>query len=87
MNWTLVHPIDEESPFYGRTSDEIAQRGGEVLVLLKGFDESFSQTVYARYSYTEKEIEFGRRFERMFYTNDAGDVVVETAKLSNTQEV
>ena len=87
MNWTLVHPIDEESPFYGRTSDEIAQRGGEVLVLLKGFDESFSQTVYARYSYTGNEIEFGRRFERMFYTNDAGDVVVETAKLSNTQEV
>lgn len=87
MNWTLVHPITEESPFYGINEKDIAESGGEVLVLLKGFDESFSQTVYARYSYTAKEIQFGRRFERMFFTNDAGDVVVETAKLSNTVDI
>ena len=87
MNWTLVHPIDSESPLYGSSAEEVTKNGGEILVLLKGFDESFGQTVYTRYSYTAEEIEFDRQFERMFYTNEVGDVVVETAKLSKTKSI
>lgn len=87
MNWTLVHVIDESSPLFQLTHADLKQSGAEVLVLIKGFDESFGQTVYARYSYTFAEIEFNKVFDRMFFTNDAGDVMVQTSKLSNTKTI
>jgi inward rectifier potassium channel len=87
MNWTLVHVINPESPLFGKIARDIEQSGGEVLVLIKGFDESFGQTVYARYSYTFSEIEFNKVFDRMFFTNDVGDVMVQTSKLSDTKTI
>ena len=48
LAWTIVHPIDDESPFKNSTADECIGADAEVLVLLKGIDEVFSQTVHAR---------------------------------------
>ena len=56
LTWTIVHPIDEDSPFYGKTETEIKLFESEILILIKGFDDTFSQVVHSRYSYTSDEI-------------------------------
>ena len=43
----------------------------EFNVLLTAVDETFSQTVHSRSSYTGEEVLFGRRFEMMFAESDA----------------
>jgi len=44
-SWILNHPIDEESVLYGRSVEEIKRMDLEIYVLLKGFDDVFSQTI------------------------------------------
>ena len=56
LTWTIVHPIDADSPLFGKTSAELARSQAEVLILVKGVDDTFSQTVHARYSYRYDEI-------------------------------
>jgi inward rectifier potassium channel len=70
LSWTLVHPINEESPFYGFTAEDFKNTEGEVIVYLKAFDDLFSNTVAASTSYTFDEIVYGAKFEMMYAEND-----------------
>ena len=66
LAWTVVHPIDQSSPFYGMTRKGLEHIGAEVLVLLSGIDETFEQTVHARSSYLPEDIVWGARFTSIF---------------------
>ncbi|HEY7214057.1 MAG TPA: ion channel [Thermoanaerobaculia bacterium] len=66
LAWTIVHPIDEESPLWGATQEDLKDWDAEFLVLLSGIDETFSQTVHTRSSYKASEIVCGARFADLF---------------------
>jgi len=76
LTWTIVHPIDNESPLFGKTPDDLRQSEAEVLVKVKGWDETFSQTVHQRYSYRHDEIMWNARFTPAFAINEEGDMVL-----------
>lgn len=71
-SWTIVHPIDENSPFNGLTETDIHELKVELIVLLKAFDDTFSQTIYSRSSFKAAEIKMGRKFIPMFKTLENG---------------
>ena len=71
LSWTLVHPIDENSPLYGFSADDFAKAEGELMVQVKAFDDLFSTTVATRTSYTFDEIIYGARFEMMYFENES----------------
>jgi inward rectifier potassium channel len=71
LTWTVVHPIDEESPLHGQTADSFRSCGLEVLVLLKAFDETFSSIVQTRTSYAYDDIVWGARFADAFLAHAA----------------
>ena len=48
----------------------------EVLILISGFDDTFSQNVHTRYSYTANEIEMNKKFMKNFYVSETGEVVL-----------
>lgn len=87
MNWTLVHPIDEESPLYGRTKEELEQMKFEMLVMIKAFDDTFSQTVHTRFSYRFDEIVWGAKFKRPYFVDDNHQMVFEIDKLSDYEQI
>ena len=41
LTWTIVHPIDESSPLYGKTAEDLARMKAEFLILIKAFDDTF----------------------------------------------
>jgi inward rectifier potassium channel len=86
LSWTIVHPIDEDSPMWGMTAEELAARDAEFLVLLSGIDETFSQLVHARTSYKPRDIIFGHRFVNIYkpVTPD-GTVAIDVRKLGQTE--
>ena len=86
LTWTIVHPIDEESPLFGITAEDLARAQSEFLILLKAYDDTFSQTVFARYSYRHDEVQWGKRFAPAFRVDDRGDMVVELDRLGNVTE-
>jgi inward rectifier potassium channel len=81
LTWTVVHPIDEASPLYGKTAAELAALQAEIIILIKAYDDTFSQTVFARYSYRHDELLWGARFAPAFHVDPAGDLVLDLRKL------
>jgi inward rectifier potassium channel len=81
LTWTIVHPIDPESPLWGKTAEDLVRLEAEILVVLKGFDDTFNQTVWSRYSYRHDDILWGKRFAPSFWVDGHGDLVVEVSKV------
>jgi len=86
LTWTIVHPIDEKSPLFGKTSEDLASSQTEVLILIKAFDDTFGQFVHSRYSYRFDEIRWGARFLPAFSITDDGDMALELNRLSELEE-
>ncbi len=86
-NWTIVHPIDETSPLNGLDETAFRVANVEFIVLIKAFDDTFAQTVYARSSYKAEEIQWGGRFAPMVEVPEAGHPVVDLAKLDEIELV
>jgi inward rectifier potassium channel len=84
-NWTVVHPIDEESPFFNLSQQEFHEMRSELIILLKAFDDTFSQTVYSRTSYHTEEIIYGRKFLPMVSMDENGKSVIDL-RLINAME-
>jgi Inward rectifier potassium channel C-terminal domain/Ion channel len=85
LSWTVVHPINEDSPLYNFTKEDFAATVGEVLVFIKAFDDMFSNTVVARTSYSFKEIVYGKKFVPMYNrSGDGGVTILDLDKLNTT---
>ena len=65
LSWTIVHPIDEESPLYGVDEKACNAAQAEFMLLLTGLDETFSQSVHARTSYIGDDVVWNARFEKI----------------------
>jgi len=83
LSWTLVHPINEDSPLYGFTENDFKTHKGEVIMYLKAFDEMYSNTVAIRSSYTFDEIVYGAKFVQMFEnSSDSSKTILHINKLN-----
>ncbi|MGL1887182.1 MAG: ion channel [Reichenbachiella sp.] len=78
LNWTLVHKIDEASPLFNVSKEELEKGTAEIMILIKGFDDTFSQLVHSRYSYTWDEIVWGAKFVKPFYVDDQGQTILDS---------
>jgi len=89
LAWTIVHPIDDDSPLKGfRNFDDLRACESEFLILLNGFDETFSQTVHQRSSYRGNEVLWGARFKTMFNPPDPkGSISIDVRKLDDIERV
>jgi inward rectifier potassium channel len=81
LTWTIVHPIDSASPLFGKTPDDLAKMSAELLILIQGFDDTFSQVVHSRYSYRHDEMIWGAKFIPAFRVDPKGDLVVEVDRI------
>ena len=87
LTWTVVHPIDSESPLFGKTAEDLAATATEILILIQGFDDTFSQTVHARYSYRHDEIAWRAKFLPAFHVDEGGDLVLDVNQIDELQPV
>jgi inward rectifier potassium channel len=85
-NWTIVHAITEESPLFEQTEADLKEGEAEILVLIKGFDDSFAQTVHSRNSYLFDEIVWNAKFDIM-HENEGHLTKIDLRKLSDYKKV
>jgi inward rectifier potassium channel len=60
--WTAIHLITPASPLYGATGESLAASAARVVVSLVGLEESYGQTVYARFDYRPDAVVWNARF-------------------------
>jgi inward rectifier potassium channel len=77
LSWTAVHPITEDSPFFGQTAESLAPSSPEVVVSITGLDQTFSQTVHARHSYKLDEIVWNARFADVLTVHPDGTRTID----------
>lgn len=88
LSWTIVHPINEKSPLWGFSEEDIKNTQMEMLVFVKAFDEVFSNTVIARTSYINSEIIWGAKFKMMYHPSENGKkTVLDLRKLNHFDRV
>ena len=88
LSWTLVHPIDENSPLHGFAEEDFRLIEGEFILYVKAFDDLYSNTVAISTSYTFDEVVYGAKFEMMYDENDdQSKTILYLDKINNFRKV
>ena len=77
LTWQIMHRIDEASPLFGQTTESLMAQRAEIVVVLRGLDETFAQTIHARASYAPEEIVWGARLADVFSRAADGRPVID----------
>ena len=86
LTWQIMHQIDEASPLFGETTESLLEQRAEIVVILKGLDETFAQTIHARASYTPEEIVWGGKLVDVFSRNADGQPVIDYTRFHDIDE-
>ncbi|MDN4163906.1 ion channel [Cytophagales bacterium LB-30] len=81
LNWTLVHPITEESPLWNKNLEFVHDNQVEIIIQIKGFDETFAQTVQSRHSYVYEDFIGNARFLPAYVIDEQGDIELDLNKI------
>jgi inward rectifier potassium channel len=82
LTWTVVHPIDEGSPLFSCTMDDLVAADAEFLILLTATDETFVTIVHQRSSYKPDEVRFGHKFISIYNNAPGEPVSIDVRRLS-----
>lgn len=69
---TIVHEIDESSPFFQLNAEQLANFKFEIITVIEGTVESTGQSIQVRSSYLPSEVRWGYRFEPIVSTHGFG---------------
>lgn len=83
---TIVHEIDEDSPFFEMNKQELEASEFEIVVILEGMVEATAMTTQCRSSYVASEILWGHRFEPVLF-EEKNFYKVDYSRFDNTYEV
>ena len=83
LNWTLVHCIDEKSPLYGMTKTDFEGTDLEMMIMIKGYNETAAQSFHAKSSYTVNEIIWNAKFKVPYHFREDGVTVFELDKIDD----
>lgn len=87
LSWTVMHPIDEASPFHGMGPDECRSQAAQLVAVLTGIDSTTSSTVYARHGYTYADILFDHAFEDVMEVKEDGSVKIDLGRFHRTRPI
>ena len=86
LSWTLYHVIDEESPLYGQTAEDLGAADVSLVIVVSGYDVVAAQTVHARKPYEHSDIRFGHRYVDVLGTTEDGRVRIDYGRFHDTLE-
>jgi len=77
LTWQVIHQIDENSPLFGETNESLLKSQAEIVVIMKGTDETFVSTIHARADYTPDQLRWGRPLADIFTQDDQGRRMID----------
>ncbi|MGZ3901794.1 MAG: ion channel [Bacteroidia bacterium] len=88
LSWTIVHPIDDESPIKGLTIQDLLERDAELIILIKAINDTFSQNVHSRYSYKANEMVERAKFKPLKQeANKDGKIMIQVNDINVYEEL
>jgi inward rectifier potassium channel len=87
LSWTLFHPIDEQSPLFGKDEETLSESEINFVVSVVGFDEASGQIVRARDVFTAQDVRFGHEYVDFVWVDSEGMRHIDYAKIDATRLV
>jgi inward rectifier potassium channel len=84
LTWTVIHPVDQNSPLRGVDWANPNDVLGIVCTLI-GHDGTYAQTTYARQIYTPEDVRVGHRFVDVLSELDDGRLLIDYSKFHDTE--
>src|SRR5271163_4496709 len=85
LSWTAVHQIVEGSPLFGHTRESMSGTAPEIIVSIIGLDETFSQTVHARHTFSLDDIAWNARFANVLVLHPDGSRSVDYTRFDDIE--
>jgi inward rectifier potassium channel len=77
LSWTVMHPIDKNSPLYGVTPESLFQTQTTIVISLSGIDESVAQVIHSRHVYAAQDLFWNHRFVDIIHNTLNGDRYID----------
>jgi inward rectifier potassium channel len=85
LTWTLYHILDETSPLYNMSAEDMEAVNVAFIVSVSGYDAVAAQTIHARKSYDHSDIRFGQRYVDILESSDNKRVRIDYGKFHDTE--
>ena len=85
LTWTIMHPIDEESPLHQWLDSREPPEGFEIIVVLSGVDERTGQIIHGRWAYTPRDLRWNARFVDILGLDEQGVRTVDYGRFDDVQ--
>ncbi len=80
LSWTIVHPINEESPLRNLVENDVEELEAEFMISIKAIDDTYSQQIFDRNSYFWKEMKWDAKFLPMVSKSETGKTIIDLKK-------
>ncbi len=84
-SWTILHPIDAQSPFLDATPETFAAEEVELIVSLFGTDDTSYQPVHARHEYEHMNILWGARHADVLSETPDGNLLLDIRRFHDVE--
>ncbi len=86
LTWTIMHPIDANSPLHGWIEHQSQMGNAEIIVVLSGTDASSGQTIYGRWAYRAENVRWGMRFADILGIDEQGVRTIDYERFHAVEE-
>jgi inward rectifier potassium channel len=80
LSWTIFHIIDESSPLYGLSTDDLARTDAILVLTVAGIDDNSMQRLNARHTYAQADIRWQHNYVDITQLSTEGRVLLDYSK-------
>lgn len=84
-SWSVLHPIEGDSPLLGATPESLAAQDIELIVLVVGYDDTTMQAVHASYRYMAADVAWGARHADILTELSSGDLILDLRRFHDLE--
>ena len=85
LTWTVMHPIDPQSPLLGATANSLREGNAEIVISFSGIDEILERPIHAHHHYPLAQVHFDHRFVDMMIAQDDMSPQLEFANFNQIE--
>jgi inward rectifier potassium channel len=87
LTWTLMHPLDEESPLHGWGEEDFARSNANIALIFSGHDESSNQLVRDRRLYSARQVLVDHDYVDLARGDPQALTVLDFTQFDNTRPI
>lgn len=85
--WVLVHKIDQSSPLYKYSNQQLKKLDVELYILLKYYEEAFNQNLYQTHSYDFSQLKIDYKFGPSYTFDEEGYTTVDHESFQDLEKI